>query len=171
MYCTNCGKQIDSNSNFCIYCGNKLKNMGKIVFENVYRKGRAGRYHYTKVFCYIDKKYYITLSGLGWTNYIYNISFGKHTIQLVIGNSVIEKELEITPENPIIYIHPLFHPCEFSVECCNSIKPYKHNLDGIICTKNEEKFNRSVENAYLCYRFLGLIFRKYFGLCYSFQFY
>ena len=24
--CYSCGKEIDSNSNFCIYCGSKIKN-------------------------------------------------------------------------------------------------------------------------------------------------
>lgn len=28
MYCKNCGKQIENDSNFCMYCGTKVNNLG-----------------------------------------------------------------------------------------------------------------------------------------------
>ena len=29
MYCTNCGKEIKSNSKFCPFCGNAVNNSGQ----------------------------------------------------------------------------------------------------------------------------------------------
>ena len=36
MYCKNCGRQLDDNMNFCVYCGcNLSENAGKKYPENV----------------------------------------------------------------------------------------------------------------------------------------
>lgn len=170
MYCTNCGKPIDNN-NFCIHCGCNLNNMGKIVFENVYRKGKSGsgRYSYYKsVFCYVDKQYFNAISGYSLTNLIYNISYGKHTVQLVIGSIVLEKEVEITPENPIAYIHTTFSPVDFSVEYCQSIKPYKNNADGSKYKGKNLKSLRRLENIPLCKNILVSAFRTNFRIYHDF---
>ena len=36
MYCPNCGKEIDDTSNFCLYCGKKIK-MTKNKYEDIKR--------------------------------------------------------------------------------------------------------------------------------------
>lgn len=36
MYCKNCGRQLDDNMNFCVYCGcNLSENAGKTVMYTV----------------------------------------------------------------------------------------------------------------------------------------
>jgi uncharacterized membrane protein YvbJ len=35
MYCSNCGKEIDNDKKFCIYCGEKIKDSGSKNQKNI----------------------------------------------------------------------------------------------------------------------------------------
>ncbi len=40
MYCTNCGKKINENNNFCPYCGIKTKN---VIKDNIIKTNENGK--------------------------------------------------------------------------------------------------------------------------------
>lgn len=98
MYCTNCGKEIDDNSNFCIHCGKKAtlanNSIGKITFK------RPGSFIgcLVSIKVYIDKVYVGSLKDS--SSFTCDISYGKHEIITELWSGICKREIEVRTEAP-----------------------------------------------------------------------
>lgn len=98
MNCTKCGKEIDNNSKFCTYCGEKTtltnNSMGKITFK------RPGSFIgcLVSIKVYIDKVYVGSLKDSG--SFTCDISYGKHEIITELWSGSCKREIEVKQEKP-----------------------------------------------------------------------
>lgn len=155
MYCVKCGKRADEDAKFCFNCGQKLCSGGKVVFENMYTSKRA----YMSVFCYIDKEFVNELFTCGRDNrlknarFIHDITYGKHTIDLWIHNNLVEKEVELTSENPVAYVYMKrkggTNLKDVTIEYCKEIKPYANNVSVDSINISSLKPSLKSSNPYL----------------------
>lgn len=123
MFCTNCGKEIPNESQFCKYCGNKIRKNEKseqiekiekteIITENTNLTEKTVKvtFHRLKKFTgclvpmyiYVDKKLVATLKNDEKVET--NVTCGKHRIIIEMWSAVSEREVEFPKDYTNVYI-------------------------------------------------------------------
>jgi len=121
MFCSNCGKEIPNTSNFCKYCGNKVKkeenenastqNQPSTDFQQLQTsKTVKVIFHRTKRFLacavpldvYIDKKIVGSLNNDG--TFEIDIPCGTHSIILEMWSCVNEQQITFSEEYSKVYL-------------------------------------------------------------------
>lgn len=112
MFCTNCGKEIPNESQFCAFCGNKIK--GKESQENKIQTSNNDlvkvTFHRKKRFTgcavsmkvHVDGKVVAVLSN-GATQQV-QIPSGKHKVIVEMWSAISETEVEFLPGYSNIYV-------------------------------------------------------------------
>ena len=121
MFCTNCGKEIPNTSNFCKYCGNKVK---KVENENTSIQEQQPKdlqqpqttktvkaiFHRMKRFTgcavpmdvYIDKKLVGSLNNDG--TFEIDVPCGTHSVILEMWSCVNEQQITFSEEYSKVYL-------------------------------------------------------------------
>lgn len=121
MFCISCGKEIPNISNFCEYCGNKVKKVGnedtsiqdqqsKNLQQHQTQKTVKAIFHRTKrvlgcavpLDIYIDKKMIGSLNNNG--TFEIDIPCGTHSIILEMWSCVNEQQISFSEEYSKVYL-------------------------------------------------------------------
>lgn len=118
MFCTNCGKEIPDISNFCTYCGSKVKkteeniNVQETQEKNIENTQKTIKviFHRMKKFIgcavpisiYIDKKIVGSLDNDGTLEV--DVPYGTHNIILEMWSGVNEQQLTFSEEYSKVYL-------------------------------------------------------------------
>lgn len=115
MFCTNCGKEIPDISNFCTYCGSKVKKSEvNIKIEDEQEKSNEKTikvvFHRLKKFIgcavpitvYIDKKVVGSLDNDGILEV--DVPYGTHNIILEMWSGVNEQQFTFSEEYSKVYL-------------------------------------------------------------------
>lgn len=117
MFCTNCGKEIPNTSNFCRYCGNKVKkiennmqNQQQNLEQPQPQKTVKAIFHRMKRFTgcavpmdiYIDKKLVGSLNNNG--TFEIDVPCGTHSIILEMWSCVNEQQITFSEEYSKVYL-------------------------------------------------------------------
>lgn len=102
MFCTNCGKEVQNDSNFCTSCGSEIQKannkMGKIIFH------RIGRF----IGCLIDIMVYIDGNAVGSisNNGILEVpvSIGQHKVLFDLWSGINADSVNVTEEYPNVHV-------------------------------------------------------------------
>lgn len=102
MFCTNCGKEVQNDSNFCTSCGKEIqksnKKMGKIVFR------RIGRFVgcLINIDVFIDGKIAGSISNKGTLEI--PVTIGEHKILFDLWSGINADTVNVTEEYPNVYV-------------------------------------------------------------------
>lgn len=107
MYCSNCGKQISPNSNFCQYCG--LSNNQNQVQINTYQKKNGLNVNHILIgaivliicFCIIGGFFYINKNNAGKTIMIYMVGTDLETTAGLASRDLKDLDYQKTHANNI----------------------------------------------------------------------
>lgn len=112
MFCTNCGKEIPNESQFCTFCGNKVK--GKEAQDNKTQTTNNSlvnvTFHRKKRFtgCAVSMKIHVdntvvAVLGNGDTKQV-QVPSGKHKVVIEMWSAISETEVEFLPGYSNIYV-------------------------------------------------------------------
>ena len=113
MFCINCGKEILNTSNFCKYCGNKVKkieNENTSIQEQQPQKTVKAVFHRMGGFVgcavplkiYVDKKIVGSLNNNG--TFEIDIPCGVHSIIMEMWSCVNEQQITFLEEYSKVYL-------------------------------------------------------------------